>query len=349
MTSILLLWGILLGLFVGGDMIIFNLLFVFLFLFLCLRAALSASRIQYKLLLCAAYLFIMIVQIVFNVQVTFNPDRLLVTRLVGRLLNLVFIGVPFMADTIVSRRRLPELCFPSAEEISTLSFEELKHNAEKIADAAEAVSRAGKILSKENLDEIMRDLPRHSAFDYISNGSLTAAWFEAAYNSLDDPNIYLVVSSTGSAASELISLFTRKRYNHASLSFDADLKTIISYNGGERAYPPGLNHEAVEFFNKKKDASFLVYALAAAPEQKRRIIDKVKEINDEGSAYNLMGLVFKFSPRPNIMFCSQFVYRMLDLAGLAYFKKRPGEVKPTDLVEMDYYRKLRFVCEIKLH
>jgi hypothetical protein len=339
----------LLGLFVGGNMIIFNLLFVFLCLFLCLRAALSASQIQYKLLLCAAYLFIMIVQIVFNVQVTFNPERLLVTRLAGRLLNLLFIGVPFMADTLVSRRGLPECCFPSAEEISTLSFEELKRNAAKIAAAAGAAGRAGKILSKENLDEIMRDLPRHNAFEYINNGSLTAAYFDAASNSLDDPNIYIVISSTGSAASELISLFTRKQYNHASLSFDAELKTIISYNGGERAYPPGLNHEAVEFFNKKKDASFLVYAVDAAPEQKRRIIDKVKEINDDGSAYNLMGLVLKFSPRPNIMFCSQFVYRMLDLAGLAYFKKRPGEVKPTDLVEMDYYRKLRFVCEIRLN
>jgi hypothetical protein len=40
----------------------------------------------------------------------------------------------------------------------------------------------------------------------------------------------------------------------------------------------------------------------------------------------------------NIMFCSQFVYKMLDIVGLAYFNKRPGNIKPDDLVELDYYR-----------
>jgi hypothetical protein len=161
--------------------------------------------------------------------------------------------------------------------------------------------------------------------------------------------MYIVVSNTGSAASEFISIFTRKQYNHASLSFDAELKTIISYNGGERVYPPGLNHETVEYFNKKSGASILVYALDAPAEQKRLIIDKVKEINREGSAYNLMGLIFKYSHKPNILFCSQFVYKMLDLAGLAYFAKKPGEVKPTDLIELDYYRKLSFAFEMRLN
>ena len=349
MANSFLIWVFLAGLFVGGNFVIFNLVFVMTCLFMMLRAGLSQSKWQFKLLFCAAYLIVLVLQLVYNVQVTFNPDRSLMVRLAGRLMNVLFIFVPLAVEKVFSRRRLPDFYFPSAEAISTVSFAELKANAEKISEAAAALSKSGKILSRENLDEIIQDLPRHSAFEYISNGSLTAAYFDAAYQTLDDPQVYIVVSSTGSAASELISLFTRKQYNHASLSFDINLKTIISYNGGERAYPPGLNHETVEFFNKKKDASFLVYAVDASPEQKRRIIDKVKEINEEGSAYNLMGLLFKFSPKPNIMFCSQFVYRMLDIAGLAYFKKRPGEVKPTDLVELDYYRKLRFVSEIRLN
>ena len=72
----------------------------------------------------------------------------------------------------------------------------------------------------------------------------------------------------------------------------------------------------------------------------------VERINREGSAYNMMGLVTKWSYKPNIMFCSQFVYRMLQEAGLAYFEKRPGEARPTDFVELDYRRKLEFVEEI---
>ena len=33
------------------------------------------------------------------------------------------------------------------------------------------------------------------------------------------------------------------------------------------------------------------------------------------------------------MFCSQFVYWMLKLAGLAYFAQDPRQVRPTDFVD----------------
>ena len=94
-------------------------------------------------------------------------------------------------------------------------------------------------------------------------------------------------------------------------------------------------------------ASILVYALGCTREQKAGVLARVEQINREGSAYNMIGLVFKFSHKPNIMFCSQFVYRMLELEGLAYFTKGDGDVKPTDLVELDYHRKLAFVTEIR--
>ena len=78
-------------------------------------------------------------------------------------------------------------------------------------------------------------------------------------------------------------------------------------------------------------------------EQKQKMLDIVKNINSEGSAYNLIGLVFKYSHRPNIMFCSQFVYSLLQKVDLAYFDKKAELVQPTDLVELDYFRKLEFV------
>ncbi len=46
------------------------------------------------------------------------------------------------------------------------------------------------------------------------------------------------------------------------------------------------------------------------------------------------------------MFCSQFVYCMLRVAGLDYFKKKPEEVKPTDFVELDYMRCLEYHGQI---
>lgn len=182
------------------------------------------------------------------------------------------------------------------------------------------VIKSKNTLSKDNLHEFLQDIPRHSYTKYINKNTLTEEYFEECEKSLEDEHLYIIISSTGSPASELISLFTNKAYNHVSLSFDRDLKTIISYNGGENVSPPGLNVEQLEFFNKKDDASILVYKIAAPKEKKQLAIDKIREINETGSAYNLVGLVTKVSLRPNIMFCSQFVYNILKIAGLEYFQ-----------------------------
>jgi hypothetical protein len=103
----------------------------------------------------------------------------------------------------------------------------------------------------------------------------------------------------------------------------------------------------VEFFHQKEGASVLIYSLAATPEQKRIIIDKIAIINNEGSAYNLIGFVIKRSLKPNIMFCSQFVYKMLEYADLQYFENKAGNVRPTDLIECDYRRKLQYEYELR--
>ncbi|MBF2664593.1 hypothetical protein [Listeria seeligeri] len=79
------------------------------------------------------------------------------------------------------------------------------------------------------------------------------------------------------------------------------------------------------------------------------MIDKIREINEKGSAYNLVGLVTKISLRPNIMFCSQFVYKILQFAELEYFQGSATKIKPTDFVERDYYRNLEFCYEIRFN
>ena len=154
-------------------------------------------------------------------------------------------------------------------------------------------------------------------------------------------------SNTGTSASEIISVFTQKQFNHASLAFDAKLQTTVSYNGGEHIYPPGLNCEMINFFYKKSDASILVYRLPVTHEQKRAAIDRIYQVNKEGSAYNILGLfVHKRLHKPNIMYCTQFVCKMLEDAGLLYFEKIDGKISPTDLIELDYYRRLKFELEI---
>ncbi len=197
----------------------------------------------------------------------------------------------------------------------------------------------------EAVSEIGKDLPRHSSINYINQNSISSEYFNDANDSLKDSNIYLVLSYTGSNASKIIGKFTRSDYNHISISFDYDLKTTISYNGGEKLFSPGLNHEMIDFFNKTKDANILVYKLKCSKEQKQKIIDKVYEINNSGSSYNILGLIFPYKHRENIMYCSQFVYTVLEDAKLTFFK-RSSTIKPTDFIEFDYFRKLEFCYKV---
>lgn len=97
---------------------------------------------------------------------------------------------------------------------------------------------------------------------------------------------------------------------------------------------------------KKNDASILVYKLKVTYEQKLQMINKIQQINEEGSAYNLLGLLTGSSNKPNIMYCSQFLYSMLDSVGAIYFNKPRKSLKPTDFIERDYERKLEFVEKI---
>jgi hypothetical protein len=290
------------------------------------------------------YLLVMVFQLVYNTLVIFSENKSLFDSILKRIVGILFVFIPFIINRIFSENK--KFYLPSVQNMTALTFNEIVENIHKVK---EIIEKGQANLSKENIEELLKDIPRHDSFRYINKGSLTKEYFDLAYQTLKDQNIYIVISNTGSPASEIISMFTKKQYNHASLSFDRELKTIISYNGGERVYPPGLNMEIITYFNKKKDSSIMVYRMPVTFEKKQKIIDKINEINKQGNAYNLLGLVFKFSFKPNIMFCSQFVYKMLKEVGINYFEKKEGQIKPADLIELDYYRKLKYDYEINFN
>jgi len=337
---------LLLGLLFFANEILFVMSYLALFAVLSLRTWMTPGGFKTKFILFLAYCTVVILQIVFVVSVVF-PATDSSWEWVRRIFALMALFLPLIVSRYVMAGKYAYFYLPSATEASTIGIANLSDYTQKLRGMATTVGTTRKKLSKDNLKAVTLEIARNDSFKYINNGSLTDAYFKQAETSLSDENIYLVISHTGSSASEIISVFTQKQYNHASLSFDADLQTTISYNGGERVYPPGLNLEMVEFFSKSPDASILVYSLPVTAEKKLEMIEKIAEINREGSAYNMLGLVFKRSYKPNIMFCSQFVYNMLEQAGLAYFTKSDGKVSPTDLVELDYYKKLKFEREIK--
>jgi phosphopantetheinyl transferase (holo-ACP synthase) len=305
---------------------------------------LAKNTIKVKIILSSLYLMVMAFQLVHNALVIFSENNNLFQSITGRAVGILFALVPFVINRIFSENK--NFYLPSVQDATVLTFNEIIENINKVK---EIIEKGRESFSKENVAELLKDIPRHDSFRYINKESLTKEYFDLAYQTLTDQNIYIVISNTGSPASEIISMFTKKQYNHASISFDKELKTIVSYNGGEKIYPPGLNMEMIRYFNRKQDSSIIVYSIPTTVEKKKKIIDKIHEINRQGNAYNLFGLVFKFSYKPNIMFCSQFVYKMLKDVELNYFEKKDGQIKPTDLIELDYYRKLKYEYQIKFN
>lgn len=335
------------GLFLFANMPIMIITYSYFAVVMLIRTWLGGFNKEVKIGLSITYGLVIAIQIVFSVVIVFSPQGEGFMYYLSKFFAVVLMLLPLAVERFVTANKNAEFYPPSVEDIAAISFAEIRNSRDKITEMMQGVSKAAGSASPENLKTVLADLQRHSATQYINNGTLTDAYFERVSTSLEDPSLYIVISNTGSAASEIISVFTQKQYNHASLSFDRDLDTIISYNGGANVYPPGMNVEMLEHFHQKEDASVLVYSLPITIEQKKMIISKVEEINLEGSAYNIAGLVIKRSFRPNIMFCSQFVYKMLKLAGVQYFDKKDGEVRPTDFIELDYYRKLKFIDEIK--
>lgn len=339
---------LLIGLFMLGTLPIMIIAYCYLALIFIIRTWMKVGfKRRVKVSLTVIYGVILATQIFFASLVVFPMHGVTFMYFPAKIFALVLLGIPFFIERFTTTKNGTEFYMPTIEDVTAISFEELRDNSQRIKSMMQSMSNMKKSVSMNHMKTVLEDIPRHSSTRYINHGSLTDYYFDSAKASLDDGHIYLVVSNTGSPASEIISQFTQKQYNHVSLSFDRDLNTIISYNGGNNVYPPGMNAEAVQYFHQKDDASVLIYSLPVTRKQKEILIEKVAEINEEGSAYNLVGLVAKHSFRPNIMFCSQFVYKMLKLAGLEFFEKDAGEVRPTDFIELDYYKKMAFEYEIK--
>lgn len=320
-----------------GDLTIYAILSFFVAIFLICSTAYTSRSLKDKVALSFLYIVLFIGQVAFY---SYMP-----TTQLNEVVASFLIFVSFATESYFNSSKRINVYSANLNE-KNLSFEDIKLLRQKVRlMSSDVLQKAGK-MSPSVIKEILEDIPRHSSIRYINSSSLSDEFFQNAHDSLSEPYIYIICSDTGSAASSLISVFTKKTYNHISIAFDEELKTLISYNGGEKISPPGLNYETIEWFYKKADSSILIYRLAVSQKQKIEMIDIVDTINKEGSAYNLIGLLTNTSFRPNIMFCSQFVYGLLKKTNCLYFEKSRGSIRPTDFIELDYERKLELVQKI---
>ncbi len=338
LTAIILLVGIFV--YWIDSYILFNITYIASFIFILLRIIVSTSGLKSKIISIVIFALIMIVQILFNTLVTYNNYS---AHNILKASGIIMFILPFIVCVL---GYYPQNYIRSFNEFTDTSYSQFMEAGCKIKLLMNEMAKKKNALSKENIKIMFDDLHRHNSFGYINHQTLTPLYFEKAYKTLDNGYVYIVLTNSKSISSGIIGVFTNREYNHISIAFDETLDTIVSYNGGERILPPGLNPEILMNMYRNSGASVITYKLAANKEQKQKIIDEIYKINEAGSAYNVIGLVFKKSLKPNIMFCSQFVYTMLDLAELSYFSECPCKVKPTDFIEKDYQRKLEYVCKI---
>lgn len=181
-----------------------------------------------------------------------------------------------------------------------------------------------------------KEIPKQRVFSYVNKESLNEEYFKLAEKSLSDEHIYIVLSRTNTPLSNVIQALKRQEFNHTSISLDANLQTMVGYNGGNGIGKPGLNLETIELLLKNPNSEVRVLKLKAPLKRKKIIIDEIKRINAEGSSYNVAGLFIKKSFMENILICSQFVYLALEKAGLSFFVKKSFEVLPMDFINLDY-------------
>ncbi|MDR1808169.1 MAG: hypothetical protein LBR33_09705 [Propionibacteriaceae bacterium] len=205
----------------------------------------------------------------------------------------------------------------------------LHYVADELSDAA--VSAVRPFLWGGAL-ELATVFPQHDSFAYITAGSLDAAYLATARAALADPHVYVVLSDTRSPMNRLLSHLTHDPYNHASLAFDRDLATLVSCSGGNLDESPGLHPESPDGLLARPGAAYVTLSVAVTEAQKAYMIDRVEAIDREGTSFNLLGLVTKRAAKPNIMFCSQFTYRILEEAGAAWFEADPCHVRPGDFL-----------------
>lgn len=308
--------------------------------FLCLRASLKPTvKTTQKIVAFLLYTVLLLCQLGYLYWMDFTLE--------DRRVACLLLFTSFLVDYVLKGKK-DRFCVAPVLTDSMLSFEDLRFIKQHLDYKKSVVKRVGGVLTPTSCYDMLQELPRNCSIRYVNKDSLSETYLKNLEDSLSDPYVYFILSDTGSVASDFIGILTNKPYNHSSISFDPALKTLVSYNGGEKLSPPGLNSEMIDWFYKKEDASIRVYRLEVTLEQKRGMIERVRKINQEGSAYNVVGMALGKSLQPNMMVCSEFIYSLLKSVGAEYFQKPPLDIKPTDFVELDYERKLAYVETIQL-
>ena len=162
----------------------------------------------------------------------------------------------------------------------------------------------------------------------------------------DTRQLYIVLSQTGTWLSRAIKIFTRARYNHASLSFSEDLQQMYSF-GRLRPRNPFLAGFVQEnafggTFARFPKTKALVIALSVSAAQYDALQDQVLAMyaRREDYHYNFRGILFaavhKAYTREDYYYCSEFVAEMLQTQSVDGAEQLRGVIQPEHLLRLPH-------------
>ncbi|MCL6572608.1 MAG: hypothetical protein K6T88_13140 [Bacillus sp. (in: Bacteria)] len=157
-----------------------------------------------------------------------------------------------------------------------------------------------------------------------------------------EKKIYILFTDTSSWLTKLIKLYTKKPFNHVSLSFDQQLKETYSF-GRKRSSNPFIGgfvrEEVAEGLLKK--ASCEVYSYTILESDYKQMQMKVRQFETEKDLYkyNFLGLfaiIINYDlRRKNAFFCSEFVATILKEKN-GVLDKSPNFCTPQDLMDVEH-------------
>ncbi|WP_261753376.1 hypothetical protein [Tenuibacillus multivorans] len=147
-----------------------------------------------------------------------------------------------------------------------------------------------------------------------------------------------MLTETETFLSKLIQLYTKSRYNHASIALESELTEVYSF-GRKKANNPFIGGFVKEDLNTGlfHNAECEIYTFSMTRQQKQQLIWNIRHIQKQNQVYRynflgLFGVLFnKPIKRRHAYFCTQFVSSMLQDSHIIAFRKPLSLITPNDL------------------
>lgn len=162
---------------------------------------------------------------------------------------------------------------------------------------------------------------------------------------MNDKYIYLVFTKTGTWLSKLITVFSKIKYAHTSISFDNYFTQMYSFGriNPDNPFSGGFVEESLYegVYKKFTCCECMIYRVKVTAEQYHSLREQVSKFRKERNnlKYNFLGLIGVMFNKPlgrkNYYFCSQFVSEILIESNVFQCEKAPELIKTNELFTIE--------------